>query len=256
MELPRLKSGMTRLDTMISSLFNPGNLILLEGAPTSYIDLFAKQIACGGNSVSAPQSVLFFSTYETKQEILETIAHRSLLEDEKRYLQLDIRTIESKRLREAVDGLFGDLNTESNILPNLIVVDSLNGILDAEHIDIQNISADRFKPFYDRISDLKNLLRQDASSDRETQYGRVALFTLYEGMYPEVVKAWMEQLCDIVIEMKTVQKREEKVEYLSSVHTLVLKKVRNFPEQILTPEIPLEITQNGFISSVLKGRVS
>ena len=242
--------GLAGVDKELAPALPPGWIGLVLGQSGSGMALLAKQFAQSG---SRPNTILYYTTYERTEDARKAFAdfgwsfegiHIVNLSDEF-YERVLRRDLEVSRLRER--GLsFKDL-TDTSVAParrrtynltNRVLSDL--AALDAPFRLVLD-SVDFFLEVLDP-GEVLTMIRQ--VRHRVQSLGGEALFLLQSDVHDRRTTGLVEDLADLVVELRTDSRREP-VEHLFTV-----RKVRNHPEKVVVGQI--RVTPSG-LAIVPKG---
>jgi len=187
-----ISTGIEKLDTLLEGGIPKGFTTLILGAPGSSIEILSKQLATVGSTV-------YFTTEETKDEIVETMDRFGW--NHKNVDFIDIALKYSQNVLAILSNKSKSTNSKK------IVINSLDFFLSQYSQDevMRTIHAAK-------ISNLKN---------------RGALFIIMtRGIHGDLFERKMEGLADCVLELEVLQKGSNFERFLA------VKKMRNYAKKI------------------------
>jgi len=209
---------------------NAGSTMLIEGTSGSGKELFAKQFAAAG--VGA-ESVLYFATEETSDELVETFEHYNWPTDMRivnigtqhfeKVLSRDLQASRFKQEGLSVDelrnlGSFGTPSDQINFLADMVY--EISKVRPPFRVVIDSL--DFFLLYYDATEVLSAM--RTIKNYVQANKG-VILFTISGGAHDARTHSHINAIADAIIELEVGRMAAE------FENRLIVKKIRNHPEK-------------------------
>ncbi len=245
-----ISTGIEKLDTLLEGGTPKGYSILILGGPGSSIEILAKQLATTGN-------VLYFTTEETQEEILDTM-NRFGWNAEKIEI-IDIATEYSKAILSGEQKRVSVYEQRSKIkLKELIEIGSSgtpqirkggqdflavlsNSIKVSKYEKIIINSLDFFLNQYSQEEVLRTL---HAAKISNFQNNSVIIMIMTRGIHGDVFERKMEGIADCVLELEVLQKGSTFERFLA------VKKMKNYAKKIGIARYAID--SDGFILEMIE----
>ncbi len=227
-----ISTGIEKLDRLLEGGIPKGFATLILGSPGSSSEILVKQIATAGN-------VLYFTTEETKDEIVATIRRfgwqiqkLDFVDISSKYLQ-NVMTGEQKRVsiyeQRSKLKLKELIEIGSTALPTtvrggedfLAILSNKIKLTSSEKIIINSL--DFFLSQYDQEEVLRTIYAAKVSNLRNKG---VLIIVMTKGIHGDLFEKKMESLADCVLELNVIQKGSAFERFLS------VKKMRNYAKKI------------------------
>jgi len=245
-----ISTGIEKLDTLLEGGTPKGFSILILGGPGSSIEILAKQLATTG-------AVLFFSTEETEEEILDTITRFGWKSENLKIV--DIATEYSKSILSGEQKRVSVYEQRSKIkLKELIEIGSQglpqisrggqdflavlsNSIKTSKYEKIIINSLDFFLNQYSQEEVLRTI---HAAKISNFQNNGVFIMIMTRGIHGDVFERKMEGIADCVLELEVLQKGSTFERFLA------VKKMKNYAKKIGIARYAID--SDGFILEMIE----
>jgi len=245
-----ISTGIEKLDTLLEGGTPKGFSILILGGPGSGIEILAKQLATIGN-------VLYFTTEETEEEILDTMNRFGWKSDTLKIV--DIATEYSKSVLSGEQKRVSVYEQRSKIkLKELIEIGSSgtpqiskggedflailsNSIKSSKYEKIIINSLDFFLNQYSQDEVLRTI---HAAKISNFQNNGVIIMIMTRGIHGEVFERKMEGIADCVLELEVLQKGSTFERFLA------VKKMKNYAKKIGIARYAID--SDGFILEMIE----
>jgi KaiC/GvpD/RAD55 family RecA-like ATPase len=245
-----ISTGIEKLDSLLEGGTPKGFLVLILGSPGSSIEILAKQLATVGN-------VLYYSTEETKEEILDTMKRfgwnyekidivdiatdysKSILSGEqKRVSVYEHRSrIDLKELIEI--GSSGMTQIKKSEKDFLAVLSNKMKNLKSDKIIINSL--DFFLNQYSQEEVLRTIHAMKISN---SQNKSVIFIIMTRGIYGNIFERKMEGVADCILELEVLQKGSTFERFLA------VKKMKNYAKKIGIARYAID--SDGFILEMIE----
>jgi len=245
-----ISTGIEKLDNLLEGGVPRGFTTIILGTPGSSIEILSKQLATTG-------SVLYFTTEETKEEVLETInrfgwgetnidfvdiaskySQRVLLGEQKRVSVYEQRS--KLKLKELIEiGSSGVPPTAKGDEDFLAVLSNRIKTSSSEKIIINSLDF-----FLSQFSQ-EEVIRTIHASKISNLKNRGALFIIMtKGIHGDTFERKMEGIADCVLELEVLQKGSTFERFLA------VKKMRNYAKKIGIARYAID--SDGFVLEMIE----
>jgi KaiC/GvpD/RAD55 family RecA-like ATPase len=228
-----VSTGIDKLDRLLEGGIPGGFTVVLLGSPGSSIEILIKQIAASGN-------VIYITTEETKQEIIDTMNrfrwqpnnidfvdiseryYSNVLKGEQKRVSIYEQRSKMK-LKELIE--LGSTAMPSTVMSDedYLAVLSTKTKSAAQNSTIIINSLDFFLAQYAQEDVLKTVY---AAKVNNLKSKGALLIVMTKGVHGELFERKMEGIADAVLELDVIQKGSSFERYLS------VKKMRNYAKKI------------------------
>jgi KaiC/GvpD/RAD55 family RecA-like ATPase len=240
-----ISTGIDNLDKLLEGGIQKGFTTLILGPPGSSIEILGKQI-------SSTKNVLYVTTEETKQEVIDTMSRFGW-----DYSDIDFIDISSKFSDEILKGVGRPINIyeqkDKSIIKDLIKEGSSNNPMqfnrktDFLGLVLDNVkksknekiilnSLDFFFSEYSQNSVLRILKEIKIQNIKKNT---VLFILMTKGIYEDILEKKVEGISDCIIELEVLQKGSTFERFLT------IKKLRNYAKKIGIARYVVE--SNGFV---------
>jgi|TARA_Y100000588_G_scaffold275226_1_gene291322 KaiC/GvpD/RAD55 family RecA-like ATPase len=245
-----ISTGIQRLDHVLieGKGIAAGSTVLIEGTSGAGKELFAKQFAACG---VGPESVVYFSTDESSEELVETYEHYNWPTDLRivnigtqffeKVLSRDLQASQYKQEGLAVSELrnvaaYGEGVVQSNFLADMVY--EICKLTAPFRVTIDSL--DFFLHFYpvNEVLSAMRTIKSYVSSNKGT-----ALFTISKGAHDVKIVSGLSAIADVIIEMEAARIASE------FENRLIIKKIRNHPEKAVV--LIYAITEQGITPEMI-----
>ncbi len=246
-----ISTGIEKLDRLLEGGIPQGFTTLVLGSPGSSIEILVKQIAAVGN-------ILYFTTEESKEEVIETMKrfswktekinfvdisssyYQSVLKGEQKRVSVYEQRSKMK-LKELIEiGSTATPETAAGEEDYLAILSNKVKSAESDKIIIIN-SLDFFLSNYPQEEVLKTIY---ASKVANLKNKGVLFIVMTKGVHGDLFERKMEGLADCVLELDVIQKGSAFERFLS------VKKMRNYAKKIGIARYAID--DNGFVLEMIE----